>query len=183
MSAVMGKQVGSGTDRIRSGISEGPVLTEEGRRLLEARVHRLREEILPELADAMQDSEDDGREANEYGRALGELHRLIVILGQARVLEGLPGARHVPRRVQLGDEVELRFPEGAVERLRIVHPVEAPLDDHRISAESPLGVAVLGRRPGEEVLVGAPGAPYRCRLLRWDRRGSWRRLIAEVVRG
>ncbi|HXJ62703.1 MAG TPA: GreA/GreB family elongation factor [Actinomycetota bacterium] len=163
-------------------IDDTPVLTPEGRRMIEARVRRLREEVLPQLVDALRESEDDGRDAFEYARVEGELLRLTGILAAASVLSE-PGASRRQRRFRLGDEVELRFPDGEAERFLIVHPAEAPLDDRRISAESPLGEAILGREPGDEVVVRAPGEDYRCRLVRWSRGVAGRTLVAEVLAG
>jgi transcription elongation factor GreA len=170
------------TMTVRGATEDAPVLTAEGRRMIEARVRRLREEILPELVVALRESEDDARDAFEYARAEGELLRLTGILAAASVLDE-PGASRRQRRFRLGDGVELRFPDGVVERFLVVHPAEAPLDDLRVSAESPLGEAVLGREPGDEVVVRAPGEDYRCRLVRWSRRGSGRTLVAEVLTG
>jgi transcription elongation factor GreA len=179
MSEVMRRNDGRTNAGWESGMDpEAPPLTREGRKLLEARVRRLREEVLPVLVDAMRDSEDDGREAAEYVRAADELRRLSGILAGATPIGEPRGTR-----VQLGDELELRSPGRVVERFLIVHPAEAPLDERRISAESPLGRAVLGRGPGEEIVVAAPGEPYRCRLLRWTRGPSSRTLVAEVMPG
>jgi transcription elongation factor GreA len=162
--------------------SEVPVLTAEGRRMIESRVRRLQHDVLPVLVGALRESEGEGREELEYTQAEGELRRLTRILATSREI-GEPDRSQGVRRLQLGDEVELRSPEGGAERLLIVHPAEAPLDDRRISVESPLGVAVLGRIPGEEVVVEAPGEPYRCRLVRWSRAEAGWRLIAEIVPG
>jgi transcription elongation GreA/GreB family factor len=169
---VDGPPTGRGED------SDEPVLTREGFTLIEARAHRLHSVVLPELVEAMQDRESDGRAGHEFDRAVAELRRLMVVLGRAKIAEDLPGDR---RAVRLGDEVELRFPDGTKESYRIVHPVEAPLDDRRISAESPLGAAFLGRLQGDVVEVSAPQMPYRCRLVRWVQHGSSRRMVAEVL--
>jgi transcription elongation factor GreA len=158
-----------------------PVLTPEGKAMLEARIHRLRTDVMPELALAMQDRDRDGREALEYARVTLEHHRLVEALADARVATDSVGDGGDGDAVRLGDEVEIRFADGVVERCLIVHPVEAPLDDHRVSAESPLGKAMIGARPGQEVVVQAPGHPYRCRLVRWTRKRSPRRLIAEAA--
>ena len=156
-----------------------PVLTPEGKAMLEARIRRLRTDVMPELALAMQDRDRDGRDALEYARVALEHHRLVETLAHAQVANEAAGEGG--DSVGLGDEVEIRFADGVVERCLIVHPVEAPLDDHRVSAESPLGKAMIGARPGQEVMVQAPGHPYRCRLVRWARKRSPRRLIAEVA--
>jgi transcription elongation factor GreA len=67
--------------------------------------------------------------------------------------------------VELGDEVTVEFTAGETERFLLTDPVEAPLDQLRISVESPLAQALLGRRVGEQVEVQAPAGPYRCRIL------------------
>jgi len=168
-------------DRSPASSTSTPILTREGRALLEARVQRIRTDVMPELVLAMQDRERDGRHAHEYARVAVEHHRLLEALANARIAEDMPSDGADGDAVRLGDEVELRFTDGGVERCLMVHPVEAPLDDRRVSAESPLGKAMIGGRPGDEVEVRAPGRPYRCRLVRWDRKKSPRRLIVEVL--
>ena len=92
-----------------------------------------------------------------------ELARLNEILALAITTEELPP--ELPGVVELGDEVLVEFAADEVERFLLVDPVEAPLDDVRISVESPLAKAVLGRRVGEQVEVDAPSGRYRCRIL------------------
>jgi transcription elongation factor GreA len=96
-------------------------------------------------------------------RGAAELVHLHSILAQAITTEELP-----PERlgvVELGDEVTVEFDTGETERFLLVDPVEAPLDQRRISAESPLAQALVGRRVGEQVEVRAPAGRYRCRIL------------------
>jgi transcription elongation factor GreA len=168
-------------DEITPNPSTAPILTREGKAMLEARIERLRTVVMPELVLAMRDPERDGRHDHEYARVAVEHHRLMEALADARIAEDVAHENGDEDAIRLGDEVELRFSDGGVERCLIVHPVEAPLDERRVSAESPLGEAMIGARPGAEVEVRAPGHPYRCRLVRWDRKRSPRRLIAEVV--
>jgi transcription elongation factor GreA len=96
-------------------------------------------------------------------RGAAELAHLHSILGQAITTEELPPER--PGVVEFGDEVTVEFGPGETERFLLVDPVEAPLDQLRISVESPLAQAVLGRRVGEQVEVEAPAGRYRCRIL------------------
>jgi len=56
--------------------------------------------------------------------------------------------------------VTLEMPDGGIERYRIVHPTEAPLDRVRVSSESPMSKAVLGCRVGEKVEVAAPAGYF-----------------------
>ncbi len=76
-----------------------------------------------------------------------------------------------PSIVEIGDEVEVEFPDGDRESFLIVHPVEAGMDEHRTSSEAPLARAVLGSRPGDRVTVTSPAGVYHCTVLRRDRIG------------
>jgi transcription elongation GreA/GreB family factor len=50
---------------------------------------------------------------------------------------------------------------GTQQQFLFVHPLEAALDSVRISASSPLGRAVLGRRAGDLVDVASPAGRVR----------------------
>jgi transcription elongation factor GreB len=128
------------------------VLTPEGKQWLLARAAWLA-------------SEPDNAGWGNEGFAPGavELAQLNGILGQAITTEELP-----PEElgvVEFGDEVTVEFAADETERFLLVDPVEAPLDQLRISIESPLAQALLGRRVGEQVEVRAPAARYCCRIL------------------
>jgi transcription elongation GreA/GreB family factor len=139
------------------------VLTPEGHRRLAARAAWLATERIPRLAHNLDGSDQDGWAGGEYGRAVTELARLTSILGEAITTEALPPER--PGVVELGDEVMVEFHADETERFLLVDPVEAPVDDVRISVESPLAQALLGRRVGEQVEVEAPAGRYRCRIV------------------
>ena len=142
------------------------ILTHQGRRLLAERAQQLQRQVLPELRAALDDRDRDGRVDADYERAADELRRLSWLVEHATHAEDLPDD---PARVELGETVTVQVDGGAPERFLIVHPVEAPLDDTRISAESPLARALLGRRIGEHVRVAAPSGAYRCRILAAER--------------
>jgi len=59
-------------------------------------------------------------------------------------------------RAVLGTRVTLRFDDGEVEVFELVAPCEVDPRAGRVSHESPLGGAVLGRRTGETVALVAP---------------------------
>jgi transcription elongation GreA/GreB family factor len=139
------------------------VLTPEGQRRLAARADRLTTKSIPRLAHNLDDPDQDGWAGEEYERAVTELAGLTSILGQASTTEALPPER--PGIVELGDEVVVEFPSGETDRFLLVHPIEAPLDDVRISVESPLARALIGRQVGEQVEVEAPAGRYRCRIV------------------
>ncbi len=107
-----------------------------------------------------------------YARAAAELARLNEILARVITTQELPP--ELPGVVEFGDEVTVELAPNETERFLLVDPVEAPLDDVRISVESPLAQAVLGRRVGERVEVHAPAGRYRCRIVATGRhRPSW----------
>ena len=140
----------------------GVLLTPAGRRLLAQRAAWLEAERIPELAAGREGGEQDDWTEGEYRRAVAELDRLRAVLEHAGSTHDVP---EVPGTVQLGDVVLVDLGGGQAEHFLLVHPVEAPLDEVRVSSESPLGKAVLGRRVGEQVDVDAPAGSYRCRIV------------------
>jgi transcription elongation factor GreA len=58
--------------------------------------------------------------------------------------------------VRLGSRVRIRDADGEAE-FAIVPSEDADVAEERVSAESPLGRALLGRRLGDEVRYRAPG--------------------------
>jgi transcription elongation GreA/GreB family factor len=153
-------------DQQAVGDPDGVVLTRQGRRLLAERAHQLRANVLPELRAALDDRERDRRVDADYQRAIDRLRHLSWLVEHAAHAEDLPDD---PAMVELGETVTVQLDGGAPEQFLIVHPVEAPLNDTRISADSPLARALLGRRIGEEVAVDAPAGAYRCRILAAER--------------
>jgi transcription elongation factor GreA len=140
------------------------VLTPDGKQRLAARAARLATELIPRVAHYYLDDPDhEGWASVEYRLAVTELASLTRILGQAITTDQLPP--ETPGIVELGDEVEVEFANGYTHRFLVVNPIEAPLDDLRISVETPLAQALVGRRVGDRVDVHAPTGLYRCRIL------------------
>jgi len=143
-----------------------PMLTPEGRVLLEERAGLLRDHTIPTLRSAVVDGHvKDWSPRTDLDRAFAQLVAVETTLREAA---------DVPEEtdrwtVELGDLVTVEFPRHRgrrrVERFRLVHPLEAPLDEVRISVESPLASALLGRAVGETVSVEAPAGRYRVRIL------------------
>lgn len=143
-------------------------VTAEGRRLLDERVRLLRATVA-DLSDGLHDPERRADVVEAYQQATGELAWLEALLDEAGALDDLPDD---PQRVDLGDRVAIRLDDGSEESYVVVHRVEAAVDDSRISAESPLGRALLGRRVGEAVEVAVPDGSYRCTILTASRRAA-----------
>jgi transcription elongation factor GreA len=68
----------------------------------------------------------------------------------------------------IGAHVRLRMPNGATARYQLVGTAEADPRQHRISVQSPVGQAILGRRHGDTVDVHAPGGTHRVEILQID---------------
>jgi transcription elongation factor GreA len=128
------------------------VLTADGRRWLQERLERAEHRL--ERVDADLAAERTDELLAEHRSLLEQLDELRAVLDRAVS----PGEiEDDPTIVELGDEVDVRFEDGEVETFLFVHPLEAPMDEHRTSAESPLAQAILGRRIGDEVTVSSPG--------------------------
>ncbi len=131
-------------------------LTPQGRALLQARMVELAEEILPAMRPMLVEEERDERVVADFERAQAEHDRLAVLLGTAgSVTTDEPGDVIV-----LGSRVAISDHDGGRRVVRIVDPVEAFLDEERISSSSPLAVALLGHRVGDEVPVAAPAGQW-----------------------
>lgn len=135
-------------------------VTQEGYERLQATLEqeRLRLEeatrILQELTGSSDDYDDSGLEEakREKGRIEERIDNLEDQLGRAEIIEA-----HKMDRVDLGAIVTLQdsASKEAFE-VQVVSPVEAGVlegDIPKVSDESPLGSAVLGRRPGDTFKV------------------------------
>ena len=142
------------------------VLTTEGRAWLEGRLDRVTahlEQVSDDLAAERTDELlREQAQLTEQRDTLAQLLREAVSPGE--IVDD-------PELVELGDEVEVEFPDGSRETFLLVHPAEAGLDEHRTSADSPLAAAVLGSRPGERVTVTSPAGVYSCTIVERRRLG------------
>ncbi len=133
-------------------------LTRSGRNQLEARARHLREVVLPRYIEVIDDLDHDLQAIVDFERADAELSHLCAVLKSSMPAELLPDD---PDRVELGELVTIRLTDGA-ESFRIVHHAEAAVHDRHVSADAPLGRALLGRRIGDHVDVAAPNHTYTC---------------------
>jgi transcription elongation factor GreA len=150
-------------------------MTSQGREWLLRRLEELRDVELPRLRWYIETQDHDDLLQQEYERARAEMVRLDSVLRHAVVLREPATAENV----QLGDELELRTDSETMDRFRIVHPIEAPMDDERISSHAPLARATLGRRAGDVVQVFAPDGLREFRLVGWAAESSPRRMLLE----
>ncbi len=67
--------------------------------------------------------------------------------------------------VEVGNEVRVQLQDGSEEHYTIVGSAEANPSEWRISNESPMGQALLGKRVGDDVEVEAPAGQLKFRIL------------------
>lgn len=142
------------------------LLTTEGKALLERKAEELRTVTLPILQQGVIEDRQDELARLTYEDAVTELRRIESVLAQARPIPTRPA---IADQVSLGDQITVAFLSDrdveSTEQFLLVHPFEAPLDQHRISVTSPLGRAVLGRRVGDVVSFDAPTRRRSVRIL------------------
>ena len=146
-----------------------PQLTREGFLRLEGRAADIRERRLPDMRPLLVETERDERVVADFERLLEEANGIDTLLAQADVIDIDPVA--VDGRVDLGMRVEVVLEDATTAWVRPVHPDEAFLDDERISAKSPLAIALLGARTGHTVWVDAPTGAWPCQVLSIDLAG------------
>ena len=128
--------------------AELAALEGEGRREIAARIKTARE-----WGDLKENSEYHDAK-NEQAHLETKIARLREKITAAVVVEG--GARESDGVVGFGSTVVVRDEQGSELTWRIVSSRDASPRDGRLSAESPVAVALLGRAPGEQASVALP---------------------------
>jgi len=148
------------------------ILTPEGYRRLKDEVDYLSTAKREEVAERIRNSRDFGdiSENSEYDDAKNEQALL-----EARIYaleEKLRGATVIDAgtvntdTVGVGTKVTLQDMErGDVVQYAIVGSAEADPTDHKLSNESPVGRAIIGRKPGDKVTVAVPQGSKKFKVL------------------
>jgi transcription elongation factor GreA len=148
------------------------MVTREGEQALRATVQRLRHQLDVEFAARLHEARGFGEIGgnDDYLQTIEEqavlaarISRLQRLLDSATVVEQQPagsGAAAVGTIVELTD-----LASGAIQELRLIGDYES-LEADAVSASSPVGQAVIGQSPGDEVEVTLPhGRGRRLRIL------------------
>ena len=128
----------------------------------------LRPQIIADIKRAMEDGDfkenaplDAAREQQGYTE--GRIRKLEATIDQAVIVEASGGSKGDV--VELGCTVVLRNLKANKEvSYTLVRPTEADASKGRISFQSPVGQAVLRKRPGDEIEVVAPSGTIRFRV-------------------
>jgi len=144
-------------------VDKKPVyLTAEGKQRLEEELNYRKSVKVQQIAEEMGRAiaEGDLRENAGYDEArramwdnnsrIGELED---ILGRVQIVQSGKG---IPREVVIGVTVELETSAGQRMSLIMVGSHESDVFSGKISNESPLGTALMGKKVGDEVLVKGP---------------------------
>ena len=139
-------------------------ITREGYDRLRAELQRLEQKERPKVIQAIAEAREHGdiTENAEYEAAKekqamleGKINDLHHKLSQCEIVEVTKGSAE---RVTFGITVELEdLNTGEEMRYRLVGPYEADLAQGTISVTSPIGRALIGKEPGDEVEVQTPG--------------------------
>ncbi len=148
-------------------------LSREGIESLEKELQELKIKKRQEIAKRLQEAKalGDLSENAEYFEAKeaqsfneNRIAELQGLLKNAVTIE----ASNKEDIVGMGSTVEVKSANGA-EMFRIVGSAEANPQEGKISNESPLGRAFLGRKIGEEVEISAPGSINKYKIIKIEK--------------
>ena len=124
----------------------------------EALLHELNVTLPLEIEKAV--AQGDLRENSEYSAALerqGFVSARLDYLARRMSQLGEIDVEHVPAdRIGFGSRVTVRDQDGEVEEFTITIGDDLNFDNNEISMESPIGRALLGKKPGDVVNVLLP---------------------------
>lgn len=152
-------------------MSEKVILTEEGKLQLEKRLEELKFVKRPEITERIKIARDFGdlsenaeydAAKNEQARIEGEIVEIEAKLKVAEIIKA--GKKDV---VSVGMKVVVFDEDGDPQEVEyeLVGTTEADVYKNKISNESPLGQALIGRKVGDVVTVTAPGCAYPVKIL------------------
>lgn len=143
-------------------MSDLPVtlLTPDGKRDLEAQLPLLiakKRAILERIQGAktygdMADGGEYSEAKDELAQTAGRIKEIEVMLRHVKVVDG----SEKDGTVRIGCRVTVADATGATETWTIVAPAEASTRSRKISDQSPMGAALMGKRAGDTIRVHAP---------------------------
>ena len=148
-------------------------LTKEGHdKLIEERedlVTNKRKEIAERLRDA-KDNAGDLAENTEYEYAKneqafieGRIEQINAILSNHMIIEG----NNHNDIIDIGSNIEVKDLDSNKKREYIlVSSVESDPENHKISDESPMGMALLGKKVGDSIQVKTPQSMIKLKVLK-----------------
>jgi len=135
-------------------------LSKDGLEKLRAELEEMTNVKRPEIANRIHDAKEHGDltenaeyedAKNEQAFVEGRIQTLEALIKNATLID----EHHSSDHVQIGSTVKLSGPDGS-QTFMIVGSTEAKPTEGKISNESPVGRALLGRKKGENVTVQVP---------------------------
>lgn len=155
-------------------MTDRPVpLTREGKAKLEQELEELRVRRR-EVAEMIHNAQEQGTSQNdaeyddakmEQGRVEGRILELEDIIRRARLIDEDGG--RASGRIMIGSVAHLDW-DGAERRYQIVGAPEADAAHGKISNESPVGSALLGKAVGDVIEINAPRGLIKVKVLKID---------------
>ncbi len=142
---------------------ETVLLTKEGLEKLQQELHELRTSRRAEVAEQIREAQElgmaqvDGQyedAKNQQAFLEGRIQEIEKMLEMAQVID--EKAARSSKEVRVGSTVSVRTKDGKRQTYQLVGPAEADPSEGRISHESPVGQALLGKKRGDKVQVSAP---------------------------
>ncbi len=146
------------------------LLTPEGHAKLQDELDYLRKTKRKEVAERLHEAMEGGEliedaeyEAakNEQSFVEGRIQELEMLLANARIIE----MNNNHETAQLGAKVTIQENGSEPEEYIIVSSAEANPREGKISIDSPIGRALIDKKPGDEVSVEAPGGSFKVQLI------------------
>lgn len=134
---------------------------------LEAEIDQLTTSLLDARAAALEVTNGGDQEAPTFSVS-GEIHVLTQRRDALRDALSTAVVTDDDGTVVVGSRVTVRDVDGEVDSYVVVPPGTGDPRSGRISPDSPLGLALLGRRTGDEVDVQAPAGVWRATVVTVD---------------
>ena len=145
------------------------LLTAEGYLALEEELNDLKENVRPEviqklkearaLGDLSENAEYDAAK-NEQGKVEARIKELEYKLEHSKVMDGDKNV------ISIGSKVKVLYiSDNETEEYKIVGSLEADPFNNKISNESPLGQAIVGKKKGDVIDVSSPTGSYQIKIV------------------
>ncbi|MFH0852883.1 MAG: transcription elongation factor GreA [bacterium] len=148
-------------------------LTPEGLKKIKQELNQLKTEKRKEISSRIQEAKELGdlSENAEYAEAKneqafieGRINELEMLVKQAIIIKKTNNKEFII----VGSKVKTKMSDGTIREFMIVGSKEADPSEGRISNESPIGQAFIGKKKGEEALINLP-------------KGSQKVVIIEII--
>ena len=147
-------------------------ITDDGLKKLEAELETLKTEGRADIAEKIKIARGYGdlSENSEYDEAKNEQAkieaRIVEIESMLKNIEIIKDIKGKAKSVVIGVTVKVQDLEyGDEDEYRVVGSTEADPRNGKISDESPVGKALLGKKVGDEVSVEAPGGDFKLKII------------------